>query len=225
MAELIVALDVASAGEAYRLADALPGLRWVKIGPVLFVQEGAGVVREFRARGVRVFLDLKWHDIPDVVAAAVRSAEAIGVELATVHALGGRAMIAGAARAARDLRVAAVSVLTSHEPAGYWEALGREGGALSDEVVRLARVAVEAGARALVASPLEIEAVRQAVGAAPWIVVPGIRPEGAAAHDQRRVAGPAEAARAGATHLVVGRPITRANSPSGVYQRICEEIS
>ncbi len=225
MAELIVALDVSSATEAYRLADALPDLRWVKIGPVLFVRDGPGVVSEFRARGVRVFLDLKWHDIPDVVAGAARSAESLGVDLATVHALGGRVMIAAAVQAARALRVAAVSVLTSHDAAGYWEALGREAGALSGEVVRLARLAVAAGAGAVVSSPLEVEAVREAVGPSPWIVVPGIRLVGAAAHDQRRVAEPADAARAGATHLVVGRPITQADSPGAVYQRICEAIS
>jgi orotidine-5'-phosphate decarboxylase len=128
---------------------------------------------------------------------------------------------------AGTMRIAAVTVLTSHGPDGYWEILGRagEGSGLGDEVVRLARLAVRAGAGAVVASPREVAAVRQAVGQDPWIVTPGIRPAGSAADDHQRAATPREAVTRGATHLVIGRPILRADDPAAVYQQLCEEVS
>lgn len=228
MAELILALDVPGRDEAERLLDRLPGLRWVKVGPVLFLRGGPDLVRGLKGRGLRVFLDLKWHDIPNTVAAAVEGARELGVDLATVHALGGRDMLQAAVAASGSLRLAAVSVLTSHGAEGYWSSLGRPraGDGLPAEVARLTGVALECGIGAVVASPQEIDVVRRAaVGRDVWIVTPGIRPAGSDPDDQRRTADPATAVRAGATHLVVGRPITRAIDPQAVYDVICQELS
>jgi orotidine-5'-phosphate decarboxylase len=225
VAEIIVALDVESVEDALHLVDGLEGLRWAKIGSVLFARGGPRVVRALRDRGIEVFLDLKWHDIPSTVAGAAAAAAELGVALVTVHALGGPAMIEAAVAAAGEARVAAVSVLTSHSAAVYWDTVGRPHSDLRAEVVRLARLGVKAGARAIVASPLEVMAVRRAVGAAPWIVVPGIRSPGAAADDQWRTATPQEVVGAGATHLVVGRPITRAKTPRAVYEGLCKAAS
>jgi len=225
MAELIVALDLDSGDEALELVDCLPDLRWAKIGPVLFVKEGPTVVRELKRRGLRVFLDLKWHDIPNTVAGAAAAAAEIGVDLATVHALGGIEMLRAAVAAADHMKLVAVSVLTSHSPEAFWETVGRRvGGQLGPEVARLSRLAVGAGVAGIVTSPLEIADVRQAVGPDPLIVVPGIRPGGTEVGDQRRTAEPTDAVAAGATHLVVGRPITRADKPLEVYQSIRREI-
>ena len=224
MAELIVALDVLSADDARRLLDRLPGLRWAKIGPMLFLVGGPALVRECREREVRVFLDLKWHDIPYAVAGAVRAASALGVELATVHGLGGDAMVRAAVEARGSMRVAGVSVLTSHTAESFRHAVGKPSVELGDEVERLARLLVGAGGDAIVTSPYEITVVRAVAGPERWIVVPGIRPAGSDAGDQHRSAEPKAAVSAGATHLVVGRPITGAREPREVYQRICEAI-
>ena len=225
MAEVIVALDVPEAGAALRLVDEIPRLRWAKVGPVLFLDGGPGLVRELKTRGIRVFLDLKWHDIPHSVAGAVRQAASLGVDLATVHGLGGRAMLAAAVQASGAMKIAAVSVLTSHSASDYWEAVGRDGADdLVREVVRLSRVAVDSGVHAIVSSTSEATAVREAVGTEPWIVVPGIRLAGGASDDQSRVAEPRAAVKAGATHLVIGRPIIRANSPGSVYESIWDDV-
>jgi orotidine-5'-phosphate decarboxylase len=225
MAELILALDLESAKEALGLVDGLPGLKWAKIGPVLFVKEGPAIVRELKGRGVRVFLDLKWHDIPSTVAGAAAAAEGIGVDLATVHALGGIEMLQAAVAAADHMKLVAVSILTSHSRETFWDTVGRcDGGQLGPEVGRLSRLAVGAGVAGIVTSPLEIADVRQAIGPDPWIVVPGIRLGGTEVGDQRRTAEPASAVAAGATHLVVGRPITRSDKPLEVYQSIRRKI-
>lgn len=224
MAELIVALDVPSAESARRLLDQLPGLRWAKIGPMLFLAGGPDFVRECRGRQVRVFLDLKWHDIPHAVAGAARAAAALGVELATVHALGGADMVRAAVEARGSMRVAGVSVLTSHTRESFGRAVGKPRAKLEAEVKRLTRLLIGAGVDAIVTSPHEIAAVRAIAGPERWIVVPGIRPAGSDAGDQRRSAEPGDAVVAGATHLVVGRPITEARQPREVYQRICEAI-
>jgi len=174
---------------------------------------------------VRVFLDLKWHDIPNSVAGAVGAAARMGVDLATVHSLGGPEMISAARASARDMQLVAVTVLTSHTPVEYWGVVGRSGGDdLEEEVTRLARMAVDAGAHGVVSSPLEVGAVRRAVGPDALIVVPGIRPSGSARGDQERTAEPAAAVTAGATHLVVGRPITRAKNALRVYDSIRREL-
>ena len=223
MPELIVAFDVASGRDALAIADRLPDLQWAKLGPVLFVREGPALVREFAARGVRVFLDLKWHDIPSTVAEAASVARALGVALATVHCLGGHEMLAAAVGAAGDeLALVGVTLLTSHVPADVEQILGRGVPDLGFEATRLARMAVGAGLRGVVASGRDLGMLRASLGATPWIVVPGIRPPGTPVDDQARSVTPAEAVRLGATHLVVGRPITRAADPAVAYRQILE---
>lgn len=224
MAEVIVAFDHASGREALALADRLPGLRWAKVGPVLFVREGPALVREFAARGVLVFLDLKLHDIPSTVSGAVTAAAELGIAMATVHCLGGHAMLAAAVRAAGENGPAlvGVTVLTSHDPASFEQVVGRGVPDLGFEAERLARLAVAAGLRGVVASGHEVGLLRETLGPGAWIVVPGIRLPGDEAGDQMRTVTPGDAVRNGATHLVVGRPLTRAADPRSVYQRIVE---
>ncbi|HMA38698.1 MAG TPA: orotidine-5'-phosphate decarboxylase [Gemmatimonadales bacterium] len=225
MAELVVALDLATGRDALALADRLPGLRWAKLGSVLFVREGPALVKEFAARGVRVFLDLKWHDIPSTVAESVAAARAHGAAMATVHCLGGPAMLAAAAQAAgRELALVGVTLLTSHSPAEAEQILGRGVPDLGFEATRLARLALTAGLRGVVASGQELAVLRAALGSEAWIVVPGIRAPSDPAGDQVRTVTPAEAVRGGATHLVVGRPITRASDPRAVYEGILEAL-
>jgi orotidine-5'-phosphate decarboxylase len=214
VAEIILALDLPTASEALRLLDRVPGTRWVKIGSILFTRDGPELVREARRRGISVFLDLKWHDIPNTVAGAVASARELGVQMATVHALGGREMLeAAAAAAGPELGLVAVTVLTSHDPRSYAQALGRGVVELGAEVERQTDVAAAAGLRGVVCSPHEVAAVRSRLAPGAWIVVPGIRRSADAAGDQKRTAGPGDAARDGATHLVVGRPVLQAADP------------
>ncbi len=217
MAELIIALDLPGA-DARRLLDRIPEARWVKVGSILFAEEGPAFVREMAGRGLSVFLDLKWHDIPNTVAGAVTGARALGVQMATIHTLGGSAMMAAAAEAAGPaMGVVGVTVLTSHTPEGYAEAVGRGSVTVLDEVARLAAAAGRAGLRGCVCSPHEVATVRAQLGPEGWVVVPGIRRSGDAAGDQARTAGPREAAQAGATHLVVGRPVLQAPDPRGAF--------
>lgn len=224
MAELIVAFDVPSGREALALAGALPGLKWAKLGPVLFVREGPTLVREFIQRGIRLFLDLKWHDIPNVVAAAVTAARELGVSMATVHCLGGRGMLAAAQAAAGNLALVGVTVLTSHDAGELESILGRGVPDVGFEAERLARAALHAGLRGVVGSGQELGLLREVLGPEPWIVVPGIRAPGEPAGDQVRTIEPAEAVRRGATHLVVGRPITQARDPAAAYRRLMEAL-
>lgn len=222
MADIIIALDL-PADDARRLLDRIPEARWVKVGSILFTREGPGLVRELQQRGLQVFLDLKWHDIPHTVSEAVAAARDLGIAMATVHTLGGSAMMAGAAKeAGPGLGIVGVTVLTSHSPESFGEVVGRPTPELLPEVERLAGLAKGAGLRGIVCSPLEIARVRQGWGAGGWIVVPGIRRPGDAAGDQVRTAGPAEAVRAGATHLVVGRPILQAPDPAIVFREMVE---
>src|SRR5690348_9728554 len=186
VAELIVAFDVPSGREALDLAARLPGLRWAKIGPVLHVREGPALVREFTARGVRVFLDVKWHDIPSVVAGGVAAGGAQGVVMATVHTLGGPAVLAAARAAAEDLALVGVTVLTSHDAGDFERVVGRGVPDLGFEAERLGRLAIAAGLRGVVASGHEVALLRATFGPEPWIVVPGVRAPGDAADDQAR---------------------------------------
>src|SRR5216117_1385680 len=225
MAELIVAFDLPNGREALALAARLSGLRWAKIGPVLYNREGPSLIKEFSQRGIRVFLDLKWHDIPDIVASAVTAARELGVAMTTVHCLGGRAMLAAAAGAAggdANLAVIGVTVLTSHAAAELEGVLGRGVPDVGFEAERLARVALQAGLRGIVASGRELALLREALGPDPWIVVPGIRLAGEPLGDQARAVTPQEAVRRGATHLVVGRPITAASDPLAAYRGFVE---
>ena len=224
MAELIVAFDLPSGRDALALADRLADLRWAKVGPMLFVREGPALVREFTARGVRVFLDLKWHDIPSTVTGAVAAARDLGVAMATVHCLGGLGMLRAAAGVAGDLALVGITVFTSHASADFEQVMGRGVPDLAFEAERLARAALHAGLRGVVASGEEVALLREALGAQPWIVVPGIRLPNDGKDDQARTITPGEAVRRGATHLVVGRPITAARDPVEAYQRLLEAL-
>jgi orotidine-5'-phosphate decarboxylase len=224
MAEVIVALDLPGGSEALRLLDRLPEARWVKVGSILMTREGPDLIRVLAERGLRVFLDLKWHDIPNTVAEAVTSARALGVAMATIHTLGGAAMMEAAARAAGGrVGLVGVTVLTSHDPAGYAAAVGRGKVDLAAEVERLSGEAIGAGLGGVVCSPQEVARVRARIGPDAWIVVPGIRGRSEDRGDQVRVATASEAVAAGATHLVVGRPILLAADPSAAFRGLLEE--
>ena len=225
MAELILALDVPRASDALRLLDRIPALGWVKVGSILMTREGPDLVRMLKDRGLEVFLDLKWHDIPNTVAGAITAARELGVSMATLHALGGRAMLEAAAVAAGgDLALVAVTVLTSHDPAGYARAVGRSEVDLVQEVERQALVAAEAGLQGVVCSPQEVSLLRRRLGTAFHIVVPGIRRRTDPASDQVRVATAKDAVANGATHLVVGRPLLQAEDPAATFEEFMREI-
>ena len=222
----VVALDVPDGAAATALLDRLgPAASFVKVGLQLFTAEGPAIVRALRERGVRVFLDLKLHDIPNTVAHAVKSAAALDVELLTVHASGGAAMLRAAAEAAAGtpLTLLGVTVLTSLDERGLGEAWGRETVGMADEVERLARLAAESGIPGVVASVREIPAVRRASPAL-RVLTPGIRLAGDAAGDQSRTATPAEAARLGADYVVLGRSVTAAADPAGALARAIDEL-
>jgi orotidine-5'-phosphate decarboxylase len=231
MAEVIVALDVADAQAARGLVERLgPELRFVKVGLELFTREGPAVVQDLKALGLRVFLDLKLHDIPATVAGAVRSASALGVDLLTVHASGGRRMLEAAAASAAEaapgrLRVVGVTVLTSLSGAELSEAWGRDPGVDPEtEVLRLATLVRETGLHGVVSSPEEARSLRLHLGEEAAIITPGIRFAGGDAHDQTRIATPASAVSAGADHLVVGRAVTGAADPAAALRRVLEDV-
>ncbi len=223
---LIVALDVPTAAEALALVDRLDGaVRWVKVGMELYYAAGPAIVAELRRRSLEVFLDLKLHDIPNTVASAIKTAGISGAGLLNVHALGGPAMLAAAKEAAAgipEMRLLAVTVLTSMD-AGELDAIGLNARP-ADEVLRLGRLAMKAGLDGLVCSAEEVVALRHEFGANPLLVVPGIRPAGSAVNDQKRIATPATAITAGASMLVVGRPITRAEDPAAAARAVLTEI-
>jgi orotidine-5'-phosphate decarboxylase len=221
---LIVALDFPNAGSALALVDRLEGsTSWFKVGLELYIAEGNALVAELKRRGCSVFLDLKLHDIPNTVAGAVGSAARLGVDMLTVHAAGGPAMLEAAAAAAKERPdLLAVTVLTSMDSAQL-EATGVLDGP-SVQVERLATMAVSCGVEGIVCSPVEISNLRRRVGSEPLLVIPGIRPEGTASNDQRRIATPAAAIASGASYLVVGRPITQAADPFSAAQAILAEM-
>jgi orotidine-5'-phosphate decarboxylase len=223
---LIVALDAPDAAAARSLVATLAGrVGMFKVGSQLFTAAGPGFVRELVERGERVFLDLKFHDIPNTVAGAVESAVRLGVSLVDAHALGGAAMLRAAARAREgtEARLLAITILTSHDAT----TLGEVGlsGDITGAVLRLATLARDSGADGVVASPHEVAAIRAACGPGFLIVAPGIRPAGATAHDQARAATPAAAVAAGADYIVVGRPITEAADPAAAAAAIVDEIA
>lgn len=224
---LIVALDVPTGNEAAALARRLaPLVATCKVGLRLLVREGPAVVGAVRAAGVSVFLDAKLHDIPSTVAAAARAAADLGASMLTVHASAGAEAVRAAAAAAPGVRLLAVTVLTSLSDSAQRDLFG---GAetVEERVARWACLALEAGAAGVVCSPREAAAVRAACAAAgrpeAWIVTPGVRPSTPPA-DQARTGTVAEALRAGATHLVVGRPILEAADPAAVVRALLAEI-
>ena len=228
-AQLIIALDVPETAAIAPIVDALPdAVRYYKVGLELFCADGPAALAPLKARGRSIFLDLKLHDIPRTVARSVASASAHGVSLLTVHAAGGRAMLKAAAEAAREAgpdrpRLVAVTTLTSLDQ-GDLADLGVQR-SVADHTLALGRLAIECGIDGLVCSPLEIESFRRELGPAPILVTPGIRPAGGALGDQKRVATPASAVRAGASYLVVGRPILEAPHPAAAATAILAEMA
>ena len=223
-APIAVALDAPNLEIASRWAGLVtPHVSTVKIGLELYLRYGPEVVASIRgASGVRIFLDLKLHDIPATVASAVRAVARLRPQLITVHAAGGPAMIRAAVEAAPGTPIAAVTALTSLNG----EDLDRIGvpGGIADWVLRLAVMAVEAGASGLVCSPREVAAVRDEVGPGITLITPGVRPAGADRHDQARVATPEEALRSGADLLVIGRAITGAPDPGAAAAAIAASL-
>lgn len=227
MAELIVALDLPTAQAALALVRQLDDVvDFYKVGAPLYTAAGPQVVGALKDEGKRVFLDLKYHDIPNTVARASESAAALGVDLLTLHASGGSAMM----RAAREAvgedgpRLLGVTVLTSFTAEDVVEVWDKELRSLREEVVRLAGLSAQAGLDGVVASAMEVEGLKRRHGADFMVVTPGIRPAGTELGDQARSGTPAEAARAGADYIVVGRPVYQADDPAAMAQRIVEEL-
>jgi orotidine-5'-phosphate decarboxylase len=222
---LIVALDVPNAVVAQNVVQKLgESVFFYKVGLQLFTAEGPTLVRELVASGRKVFLDLKLHDIPNTVAKAVAAAIELGVSMLTVHGSGGSAMLKAAVAAAdRRLSILAVTVLTSLTD-GDLQETGFASGTL-DQALRIATLARSCGCDAVVASPREVAALRKFLGEGFGIVVPGVRPEGSERNDQERVSTPAQAIAAGASHLVVGRPITGSADPAKAANAILDEMA
>jgi len=226
-ARAIVALDAPTLAHATSVVDALgETCDFYKVGSELFTAAGPDAVAALRERGSDVFLDLKFHDIPNTVRGAVRSASRLGAALVTVHASGGAEMLRAAVDGADDgCGVLAVTVLTSLGAEELSESWGRDIAAVEDEVLRLAELARSAGAHGIVCAASEAAAVRAVHGEALRLLVPGIRLEGEPVHDQARVATPKEAVAAGASYLVLGRAVTGAADPRRVMSRVKEMLA
>jgi orotidine-5'-phosphate decarboxylase len=226
--DLILALDAQSPREVTPALKQLQGtLRWVKIGLEMFTANGPDCVREIAGLGFKVFLDLKLHDIPNTVAKSVESVSKLPIQMLTLHTSGGREMMQWAVKAqqqtAPNLLLLGVTVLTSTSAAGLTETGVTD--SPEKQVVRLGRLAIDSGLRGLVCSPLEIRPLRAMLPPGTALVTPGIRPRDALADDQSRVMTPAEAARIGASYLVVGRPIFKAPDPVAAARAILAEIA
>lgn len=224
--EVIVALDVNTIEEGLALVDRLGDkITWYKIGKQLFTRFGPEAVQALKQRGKKVFLDLKYHDIPNTVAQAVKSAISIGADMTNIHASGGPAMLQAAAKAAEgsDIILLAVTVLTSMNQEEL-NAVGIDCSPL-EQVTRLAKLTQACHVGGVVCSAKEITAIRQACGEDFILVVPGIRPAGADLGDQKRVMTPSEAAKIGANFLVIGRPITAAADPQAAAEAIYQELA
>jgi len=229
MAELIVALDVNNREEAVsRVKSIGEAVDFYKIGLELYTAEGPDVVKAVKDLGKRIFLDLKFHDIPRTVERAVKSGGKLGVDLMTIHSVGGKAMIQAAADAASEFgakgpKILAVTVLTSLDQTDL-EDVGIVGRAPADQVLAMAKFATSNGAHGLVCSPKEVGALSKMLPQGTLFITPGVRPAGSAVGDQKRVATPSDAVRDGATHLVVGRPILAAEDPAAAARAILAEI-
>jgi orotidine-5'-phosphate decarboxylase len=222
MPELIIALDYASGPDAMRMVERLgDGADFYKVGLELFTRAGPSLVREIAGQRKRIFLDLKLHDIPNTVTGAVRAARDLGVQMLTVHTSGGRGMMEVAAEAAGgEITLLGVTLLTSLSPSDVEAVWGRSIGSLREDVVRLATLAKESGVGGVVASPQEAQAIRRRLGKEIVIVTPGIRLPGGETHDQARIATPAQATRAGADYLVIGRAVTGAADPAAALDKV-----
>jgi orotidine-5'-phosphate decarboxylase len=226
----IVALDVPSQEAASIIASAIGDLcRFYKVGSELSTSAGPAMVRFLRDHGNEVFLDLKWHDIPNTIKGAARSASRLGARLVTVHATGGiammRAAVEGAQQGGGQTKVLAVTVLTSFDADRLTQAWGRPNIVVADEVLRLAGQALEAGVQGIVCGGAEAAAVRKRYGDVLEILVPGVRLDGAASNDQVRIATPQEAAAAGANYIVVGRTVTASPAPRDAMRRVIDAVS
>ena len=229
MSELIVALDVQTREEAVAKVKAIgDAVDFYKIGLELYTAEGPDVVKAVKDLGKRIFLDLKFHDIPRTVERAVKSGGKLGVDLMTIHSVGGKAMIRAAHEAAAEFgpaapRILAVTVLTSLDQTDLEDA-GIMGRTPADQVMAMAKFAVDHGADGLVCSPREVGSLSRTLKSGTLFVTPGVRPRGADVGDQKRVATPADAVRDGATHLVVGRPVLAAEDPVAAARLIRAEM-
>lgn len=233
MTKLIVALDKDSLAEALDIVDAAgESVEWYKIGSQLFCKEGPAAVKAIKDKGKKVFLDLKFHDIPNTVANAIANSVKMGVDMVNVHASGGTEMMQRSVEAANNANtsgstplVIAVTVLTSMNEEGLSEVLNCESTrAPATQVEHLAKLAKNSGMNGVVCSAHEIDIIRKACGEDFALIVPGIRPAGAAVGDQKRVMTPREAAEKGANFIVVGRPVLNADSPSIAAIAINKEL-
>lgn len=225
---IIVPLDVPSLAQAIALVDQLPEVSFWKVGLELFVSTGAQVLSLLKERDKKIFLDLKFHDIPNTVAGACRSAGQYGVDLLTLHSSAGREALKGSVAAIADLphppQLLAITLLTSINPRelAFDLKIPLE---LSDYALQMALLAQEAGINGAVCSPQEVGQLREVLGKNFLLVCPGVRPTWAVSGDQRRVMTPSQAFQAGADYLVMGRPITAAPDPRAAWERVCEEIA
>jgi orotidine-5'-phosphate decarboxylase len=229
--KIIVALDVSNKEEALSLVRQLKDTNIFKVGLQLFTVEGPSLVKNLQDLGKKVFLDLKFHDIPNTVAGAVRMGVRMGVHMMTLHASGGREMMASAAQAAKEEAesvgtapslLLAVTILTSLK-GKHLKDIGI-GTDTKSQVLNLAGLAFQSGIEGIVCSPKEIEAIKKTFKKNLVVVAPGIRPKWAAAQDQKRILTPAQAVKKGADYLVIGRPITQAPSPHDAFLRILDEL-
>lgn len=229
---IIVPLDVPTEAAAIALVDQLPQVTFWKVGLELFVSTGSNILKELKQRQKRIFLDLKFHDIPNTMAGACRSAAQYGVDLLTVHAAAGKTALEASQRAAIEGAEAAncpppnliaITLLTSINPRALAFEL-KIPLELNDYALQMALMAQESGLAGAVCSPQEVDQLRNTCGNEFLLVCPGVRPTWAAAGDQQRSLTPAAALNAGASYLVIGRPITTAPDPSAAFERICEEI-
>ena len=226
--QLILALDMEDKAESLALLDRLENsLDWVKVGLQMFTRYGPGLVDEIAAKGYKIFLDLKLHDIPNTVASAIKSLANCPVDMLTLHASGGAEMISTAKQARDDspsqAKLVAVTILTSFNQSQ----LAQIGMAtpIPEQVQALGGLAIESGADGLVCSPHEITPLRNKIGGSPLLITPGIRPAGSAAGDQKRIMTPGEAASLGSSFIVVGRPILKAEDPKQANLAIQAELS
>ncbi len=223
--KIIVALDLPSVDSARNMIKTLgKDVSWYKIGLQLFALGGPTFVQEVKASGAKIFLDLKFHDIPNTVRSAVEAACALGVDMLTIHLSGGSEMCQAAVegRGSDSTLILGVTVLTSQTEATFSEiGVNRS---MTEQVIALARLAKATGITGLIASPLELEPLRREIGKSLVIVTPGVRPTWSEAGDQKRFTTPADAINLGADYLVIGRPITGAADPKAAFSRIASEL-
>lgn len=222
--KIIVALDVASQEEVLSILDGLPDVKFVKVGMELFYSTGPDLIRLIKDRGLKVFLDLKVHDIPNTAAGAMRSLSKLGCDLLNLHCAGGLEMMKRAQDTlVGETKLIGVTQLTSTNQQTLNEELGIPG-SVESSVLNYAKLAKQAGLAGVVCSPLEVKTIKSNLGIDFLAVTPGVRPQGDAEQDQKRITTPREAIQAGSDYLVIGRPIVAAQDPHGVFRKIAEEI-